>query len=126
MQEEIVNNNAMDKFVAFTMVQQIMTGLSSAASEEEKVSIITKCVFSLLKRNGGIGRQAYELRKQMQALKIDVALFSETHLKPHMRFYIPNYHIYWNDRLDGNKVGTALAVKKESHILTLTCLPSFH
>jgi hypothetical protein len=30
-----------------------------------------------------------------------------------MRFYIPNYHIYRNDRLDGNKGGTALAVKKE-------------
>jgi hypothetical protein len=54
MPEEIVNSNAMDDmFVAFTMVQQIMTGLSSAASEEEKVSIITKSVFSLLKRNGG-------------------------------------------------------------------------
>jgi hypothetical protein len=51
MQEEIVNSNVMDdKFVAFTMVQQIMIGLSSAASEEEKVSIITK---SVLKRNGG-------------------------------------------------------------------------
>jgi hypothetical protein len=37
----------------------------------------------------GIGRQAHELRKQMQDQKIDV-LFSETHLKPHMRFYIPN------------------------------------
>jgi hypothetical protein len=33
----IVNNNAMDDtYVAFTMVQQIMTGLSGAASEEEK------------------------------------------------------------------------------------------
>jgi hypothetical protein len=53
IKEEIVNSNAMDMFVAFTMVQQIMTGLSSAASEEEKVSIITKAVFSLLKRNGG-------------------------------------------------------------------------
>jgi hypothetical protein len=40
-------------FVAFTMVQQIMTGLSNAASEDENVSIITKSVFSLLKRNGG-------------------------------------------------------------------------
>jgi hypothetical protein len=48
---KIVNSNAMeDMFVAFTMVQQIMTGLSSAASEEEKVSVITKAVFSLLKR----------------------------------------------------------------------------
>jgi hypothetical protein len=54
MQEETVNSNAMeDMFVTFTVVQQIMTGLSSAASEEEKVSIITKSVFSLLKRNGG-------------------------------------------------------------------------
>jgi hypothetical protein len=53
MMEEIVKSIAMDDmFVAFTMVRQIMTGLSSAASEEEKVSIITKSVFSLLKRNG--------------------------------------------------------------------------
>jgi hypothetical protein len=55
IQEEIVNSNAMDMFVAFTMVQQIMTRLSSAASEEEKVTIIAKSVFSLLKRNGGYG-----------------------------------------------------------------------
>jgi hypothetical protein len=31
----------------------------------------------------GIGRQAYELRKQSQDLKIDVVLFSEIFLKPH-------------------------------------------
>jgi hypothetical protein len=104
-----------------------MTRISGAASEEEKVSIITKAVFNLLKRNGAtvhmtlkisafnanvIERQAYELRKQMQDIKIDVALFSETHLKSHLRFYISNYHIYRNDRLDGNKGGTAVAVKK--------------
>jgi hypothetical protein len=54
MQEEIVNSNAMDDMiVAFTMVQQIMTGLSSAASEEEKVSFMANVVFSPLKRNGG-------------------------------------------------------------------------
>jgi hypothetical protein len=29
-----------------------------------------------------------------------------------MRFYIPNYRIYRNDRLDGSKGGTAVAVKK--------------
>jgi hypothetical protein len=39
--------------VAFTVVQQNMTGPSSAASEEEKVPIITKSALSLLKRNGG-------------------------------------------------------------------------
>jgi exonuclease III len=59
----------------------------------------------------GIGRQAYELRKQLQEPKIDVALFSETHLKPHMRFYIPNYHIYRTDHQDGHKGGTAVAVR---------------
>jgi hypothetical protein len=53
MQEEIGKSNAMDDmFVAFTMVQHIMIGLSSAASEEGEVSIITKSVFRLLKRNG--------------------------------------------------------------------------
>jgi hypothetical protein len=48
----------------------------------------------------------------MHDLKLDVALFTETYLKPHMGFYIPNYHISRNDRLDGNKGGTAVAVKK--------------
>jgi hypothetical protein len=38
----------------------------------------------------GIGRQAYKLRKQMQNLKIDLSLITETRLKIHMRFYIPN------------------------------------
>jgi hypothetical protein len=61
--------------------------------------------------DNGTGRQACEL-KQMRDLRIDVARFSETHLKPHMRFYIQNYHIYRNDRLDWNKGGTAVAVKK--------------
>jgi hypothetical protein len=31
----------------------------------------------------GVERQRYELSKQLQDLHIDVALFSETHLKPH-------------------------------------------
>jgi hypothetical protein len=45
VQAKIVNSNEMgDMFVAYTMVQQIMRGLSGAASEEEKVSVITKVV----------------------------------------------------------------------------------
>jgi hypothetical protein len=40
-----------------------------------------------------IVRQRYELSKQLQDIHIDVALFSEIHLKPHERFFIPNYHI---------------------------------
>jgi hypothetical protein len=43
MQDEIVNSNAMgDMFVAFTMVQQIKTGLFRSASEEENISIIKR------------------------------------------------------------------------------------
>jgi hypothetical protein len=57
-------------------------------------------------------RQRYELSKQLQSLHIDVALFSETLLKPHQRFHIQNYHIYRNDRHPGLKGGTAVAVKK--------------
>jgi hypothetical protein len=38
-----------------------------------------------------IWRQYYELSKQLQDLHIDVALLSETHLKPHERFFIPNH-----------------------------------
>jgi hypothetical protein len=59
----------------------------------------------------GILRQRYELSKELQDLHIDVALFSETHLKPHERFSIQNYHFYRNDRKPGRKGGTAVAVK---------------
>jgi hypothetical protein len=49
----------------------------------------------------GIGRQRSELSKQLQDLLIDVALFSETRLKPHERFSIPNFHLYRTDRHPG-------------------------
>jgi hypothetical protein len=42
--------------------------------------------------NGSL-RQRYELSKQLQDLHIDVALLSETHLKTHESFFIPNYQI---------------------------------
>jgi exonuclease III len=60
----------------------------------------------------GIGRQRYELGKQLQDLKIDVALLSETHLKRHERFFLPNYHFYRIDRFPGRIGGTAVAVRK--------------
>jgi hypothetical protein len=63
----------------------------------------------------GIGRQRYELSKQLQELRIDVALLSETYLKPHERFFIPNYHFYRADRLPGRKGGTTVAVRKVIH-----------
>jgi hypothetical protein len=60
----------------------------------------------------GIGRQAYVARKHLQDLKIDVALFSQTNLKPHMRFYIPNYDFCPTDPQEGHKRGSAAAVRK--------------
>jgi hypothetical protein len=60
----------------------------------------------------GIGRQRYDLNKQQQELPVDVALFSETRLKSHERFFFPNYHLYRTDRYPGRKVRTAVAVRK--------------
>jgi hypothetical protein len=60
----------------------------------------------------GIWRHHYELSKQVQGLHIDVALLSETHLKSHGRFFIPNYHFYLTDRFPGRKCRTAVAVTK--------------
>jgi exonuclease III len=64
----------------------------------------------------GIGRQRYELSKQLQEQRIDVALLSETHLKSHKRFYVPNYQVYRTDRFPGTKGGTACELKKASPI----------
>jgi hypothetical protein len=41
-----------------------------------------------------------------------VALLSETHLKPHERFFISNCRFYQTDRYPGRKGGTAAAVRK--------------
>jgi hypothetical protein len=43
-------------------------------------------------------------------LHLDVALLSETHLKPHGRLFIPNYHFYLTDSFPGRKGGIAIAV----------------
>jgi hypothetical protein len=41
-----------------------------------------------------------------------VALLLETHLNPHERFYIPNYHFYRTDRFPGRKRGNVFTVRK--------------
>jgi hypothetical protein len=45
-------------------------------------------------------------------LLIDVALLSETHLKPHEKCFIPNYHFYRSDHFLGRKGGTTVALRK--------------
>jgi hypothetical protein len=51
----------------------------------------------------GIWRWQYALSKQLQDLHIDAALLSETHLKLHESFFIPNFHFYRTDRFPGRK-----------------------
>jgi hypothetical protein len=52
VQDRKVNFNATDDvFLAFIMVQQIVTELYGAAMEKEKVAIVTKAVFRLLTNN---------------------------------------------------------------------------
>jgi hypothetical protein len=51
VQVKNVNSNAMDMCSAFTVVQQIMTELSGTATDKEKVDVITKPAFRLLKNN---------------------------------------------------------------------------
>jgi hypothetical protein len=60
----------------------------------------------------GMGRQRYDPSKELQDLHIGVALFSETHLKPHESFFIPNHHFYRIDRYPGRIGGTAVTVRK--------------
>jgi hypothetical protein len=47
-----VNNVNVDMFNVITVVQQIMTELKDAVSEEAKILGITKIVFNLMKNNG--------------------------------------------------------------------------
>jgi hypothetical protein len=90
-----------------TVLQEIITELSEGASENDRIMVITKMIFNETKwllefighsviafSENGIWKWLYEFSKQLQHLHIDVALLSETHLKPHERCLTPNYHLY--------------------------------
>jgi hypothetical protein len=52
VQAPTVNNDSLDMFRAFSVVEQIMAELKDAASEEEKFVALVKIVFKLMKDNG--------------------------------------------------------------------------
>jgi hypothetical protein len=95
----------------------------------------TKTVLNPVKRNGCnfhkpfkdltfnanvIGSQQ-ELSKQLQELHTDVALLSETHLKPHQRLLLPKYHLYQTDHFPGRRGGIAIVViEGPNEVLTET------
>jgi hypothetical protein len=109
-----------------TVVQQVMTELKRAMIEEAKRSLQNLSylswdklanrihrAFKIIAFNANrIWRQRHEFNKQLQDLHIDVALFSETHLKPHKRLHTPNYNLYRIDRQPRRKGSTAVAVRK--------------
>jgi hypothetical protein len=105
-----------------TAVQQITTELREAKSEKDRIMSVTKIVLSLMKQKGCskskhlmqiiFGGSAVSLVNRCKA-HIDVALLLETHLKPHERFFIPNYHLYRTDRLSGKKDVTAVEARND-------------
>jgi hypothetical protein len=58
-----------------------------------------------------IRKQRLALSRQLQDLCVDVALLSQTHLKPHERVFFYNYSVYWTDRFPNLKEGTAIVVR---------------
>ena len=58
-----------------------------------------------------INSKLQEFKEFLARFKVDVALISETHLKPCHRANIANYSSYRNDRLTGRGGGTAIYIK---------------
>jgi hypothetical protein len=95
-----------------------MTDLTEAMSGKDKIMFITKIVLNekmaarihrplkvIAFNANGIWRRRFVLSKQLQDLHIDVALLSETHLKPRECF-IPDYRFYRTDRFPGRAMVT--------------------
>jgi cell fate regulator YaaT (PSP1 superfamily) len=111
-------------FRVATALQQIATELNGAVSKETKIVTINKTVIKLTNLNdhlslqasecnaNDIGKQRFELSEQLQDHRADVALLSETLLKPHDKFFIQNYHVSRADRFPGLKGKTAVCVRK--------------
>jgi hypothetical protein len=58
------------------------------------------------------------------AIHKDVALLSETHLKPHERFFIPNYHFYRTTSHE-EEAELPLKLEKAFPVTMQTCLHLF-
>jgi hypothetical protein len=54
----------------------------------------------------------------LQDLHVDVALFSETHLKPHERFFIPNFTFTEPTAIRAEKAELPLQLEKVSPTTT--------
>ena len=58
-----------------------------------------------------------ELQNYLLENQIDILALNETFLKPKIKFHLPGYDIYKNDRLVGTKGGVASLVKKGTTVI---------
>lgn len=74
-------------------------------------SFINHLTIAYWNANGLTNKKA-EIQQYLEEKKIDVMLINETHLKPHQRLNIANYHTHRNDRDIKKGGGTAILTKK--------------
>ena len=60
----------------------------------------------------GLRPKRKELQNYLLEKQIDILALNETFLKPKLKFHLPGYGIYKNDRLVGTKRRVAILVKK--------------
>ena len=60
----------------------------------------------------GLRPKRKELQNYLLENQIDILALNETFLKPKIKFHLPGYDIYKNDRLVGTKGGVAILVRK--------------
>lgn len=60
----------------------------------------------------GLAQKELEFKEFIREHQVDVALVTETHLKPAIAIRVPGYAIYRSDRLTGAKGGTAVIIKR--------------
>ena len=62
----------------------------------------------------GLRPKRKELQNYFPENQIDILALNETFLKPKLKFHLPGYDMYKNDRLVGTKGGVAILVKKDN------------
>ena len=62
----------------------------------------------------GLRPKRKELQNHFLENQIDIPALNETFLKPKIKFHLPGYDIYKNDRSVGTKGEVAILVKKVS------------
>ena len=93
--------------LSFSLVAEARTGLIYNRPSGENSKFLT-----LFWNCEGVRPKRKELQNYLLENQIDILALNETFLKPKIKFHLPGYDIYKNDRLVGTKSGVAILVKK--------------